>query len=217
MIVGGVILPHPPLILPEFAAQRGPEVDRTIAATQRAARWVASLRPERFVVSSPHDGHGFTVPLSFLGEALGELPPIERILTDEPSYAYYRDLGARRRARQRGDERVVLVASGDCSHRLREDGPYGFHALGAELDRRIVDAVARADPDALLAIAPTTLAEGAECGVRSFVFALAALRPARAEVLSYEGPYGVGYIVATLAPLPLADEPSIADAADEVP
>lgn len=209
MIVGGVILPHPPIILPSYASQRAGEVDRTIAAVQAACRWVAEeLRPERIVISSPHEGHGFDVPLFFLQEALRSLPPLERILTDDPSYARYRALGESLRATEGSPERVAVVASGDCSHRLREEGPYGFHALGAVLDDRMVEGVRSGDPAALLAIDAEVVEEGAECGLRSFIFALAALHPARVEVLSYEGPYGVGYLVATLTPVTASGSPA---------
>lgn len=200
MIVGGVILPHPPIILPAHAGGRGPEVQRTIDAVREACRWVAEdLRPERVVMSSPHPDHGFAVPLFFLAEALPRLPPVDRVLTDDPSHARYRELGERLRADDAAGERVAVIASGDCSHRLKEDGPYGFHPLGPVLDERIAACVRAADADCLLGIAADIVDEGAECGLRSFIFALAALRPARARVLSYEAPYGVGYLVATLA------------------
>jgi len=199
MLVGGAILPHPPIILPSYAGQRGPEVQGTIDAVRKACRWVAEeLRPERVVMSSPHLRHGFEVPLFFLAQALPELPPVDRVLTDDPSYARYRELGERLRAEGSAGERVAVIASGDCSHRLKEDGPYGFHPLGPVLDERIAACVRAADAACLLSIAANIVDEGAECGLRSFIFALAALRPARARVLSYQAPYGVGYLVATL-------------------
>ena len=202
MIVGGALLPHPPIILPRYAAQRGSEVDDTIAAVQRACGWLAAVAPDRIVISSPHLGHGFDVPLWFVRVRMGGLPPVERVLTDDPSYARYRDLGRELRAREKemlGG--AVVIASGDLSHRLRPEGPYGFHELGPKLDEAIVAGVRSADPEALLAIDPEVIEEGAECGLRSFIFGLSALAPARAEVLSYQGPYGVGYMVATLDPV----------------
>jgi len=202
VIIAGAILPHPPIILPEFAPQRGHEVDGTIAAVERACAWLAAYAPERIVISSPHLAHGFDVPLSFLAAHLRCLPPLERVLTDHPSYARYRELGRELREREHAStSRTVVVASGDLSHRLRENGPYGFHPLGPELDTAILGGLRRADANALVAIDPVVVEEGAECGLRSFVFALSALEPARADLLSYEGPYGVGYMVATLSPL----------------
>lgn len=200
MIVGGAILPHPPIILPSFRDQRGDEVEPTIEAVRRASRFVAEeLRPDRIVMSSPHRGHGFEVPLWFLEEALGGAVEVEGLLTDEPSYQHYYELGRRLRQQQQGrSERVAVIASGDCSHRLRADGPYGFHPLAPALDEAIVSAVAAADARALLDIDPRVIEEGAECGLRSFLFGLGAVQPSRCEVLSYQAPYGVGYLVATM-------------------
>ena len=77
MLAGAALLPHPPIILPAHAAERGDEVEATIVAVRAACDWVArELRPDRLVVSSPHPAHGFDVPLHFLREAMGTLPPI---------------------------------------------------------------------------------------------------------------------------------------------
>jgi aromatic ring-opening dioxygenase LigB subunit len=202
VLVGGAILPHPPIILPRFADRRGEEVEATIAAVRAACRWVADvLRPDRIVISSPHEGHGFTVPLFFLEEAMGTAPVTDELLTDDPSYAAYRTLGAELRRREAaGLDRVAVIASGDCSHRLRPDGPYGAHPLAADLDRAIVAAVRAGSCEALLDIDPVVVEAGGECGLRGFVWALAALLPPRCDILSYEAPYGVGYMVAVMEP-----------------
>ena len=206
MLVGGAVLPHPPIILPHFADRRGEEVEPTIDAVRSACRWIAGvLRPDRVVIASPHEGHGFAVPLHFLEEALGTPLAAGELLTDDPSYATYRDLGEELRRRETANpDRVAVIASGDCSHRLRPDGPYGEHPLAPELDRAIVAAVHTGRCAALLDIDPALVEAGGECGLRSFVWALAALRPPRCEVLSYQAPYGVGYLVAVMEAGPAA-------------
>ena len=201
MLVGGVILPHPPIILPSYAHRRGAEVDRTIRAVEGACRWLAEeLRPERIIISSPHRAHGFDVPLHFVRASLGELPE-ERVLTYDPSYEAYRELGEQLRQREASrSERTALIASGDCSHCLTPDAPEKYSPFGAELDRAIVAAVTDGSAEALLGIDPAVVEGGLECGLRSFIFALSALEPAQTEILSYQAPYGVGYLVATIRP-----------------
>ena len=39
--------------------------------------------------------------------------------------------------------RYALVASGDLSHRLKEDGPYGFDSAGPEFDQAVLKALQR--------------------------------------------------------------------------
>ena len=199
MLVGGAILPHPPIVLPRYAGERQGRAADTVEAVRRASRWVADeLRPDRLVVSSPHEGHGFDVPLAFLSEALGALPPVDRLLTSHPSYSWYVERGQHLRLAETGTERVAVIASGDCSHRLSEESPYGFHPLGPALESALEEGIRSGSPERLLSIDEETVGEGAECGLRSFVFALAALRPSRCVVLSHEAPFGVGYLVATL-------------------
>ncbi len=89
-----------------------------------------------------------------------------------------------------------MVASGDCSHVLHANGPYGYHPAGSVLDAAIVQAVRSGDPASLLRIDAATVEAGQSCGLQPFLFALAALRPASCEVLSYQAPYGIGYLVA---------------------
>jgi aromatic ring-opening dioxygenase LigB subunit len=199
VLVGGAILPHPPIILPRYTDERRGRAADTVEAVRRASRWVADeLRPDRLFVSSPHEGHGFEVPLAFLSDALGELPPVDRLLTSQPSYAWYAERGEQLRAAETGSERVAVIASGDCSHRLAEESPYGFHPLGPRLERALEEGIRSGSPEQLLSIDEETVREGAECGLRSFIFALAALRPSRCVLLSHEAPFGIGYLVATL-------------------
>ena len=43
------------------------------------------------------------------------------------------------------DRRIVFIASGDLSHKLKEDGPYGFAKEGVQFDREIVEGLKKAD------------------------------------------------------------------------
>lgn len=99
--------------------------------------------------------------------------------------------------------RYALVASGDLSHRLREDGPYGYDPAGPEFDQAIVNILQR-DTSKLTNLSADLVHRAGECGYRSLLLALAA-KEGSPEVLSYEGPFGVGYLVAELyhsSPLP---------------
>jgi MEMO1 family protein len=203
VLVYGLISPHPPIILPEVGGRELPTVQATIQALKTACAQLAAANPEAIILISPHEDHGFEVPLRFLNEQLPAGIPVERILVTEPAYKYYYQLGqttGRRLATE--SKRYAIVASGDLSHVLAPDGPYGFNPAGPVLDETIVAAIRRGDAGALLQIDPTTLDAGAECGLRSILFLLGALdgTPNRPEVLSYEGPFGVGYLVATFAP-----------------
>lgn len=96
------------------------------------------------------------------------------------------------------DRRVVLVASGDLSHVLKADGPYGFNAAGPQFDQAITSIFKSGALDDLYAFDDLFCEEAAECGLRSFQIMAGALAGSdyTSELLSYEGPFGVGYAVA---------------------
>jgi aromatic ring-opening dioxygenase LigB subunit len=99
-------------------------------------------------------------------------------------------------------ERVVYVASSDLSHRLRPGAPAGYDPRGIQFDRLIADTFARGDWEALLSIDPAIASAAGECGYRSLAVlsgVVAAVEAGgartRNHLLSYEGPFGVGYLV----------------------
>jgi AmmeMemoRadiSam system protein B len=100
------------------------------------------------------------------------------------------------------DERVLYVASSDLSHRLKPGAPAGYDPRGAEFDGQIAETFAAGDWRAMLSI-DRGLAEAAgECGYRSLAVLSGVVAAAQAtgaqthnHLLSYEGPFGVGYLV----------------------
>ena len=95
----------------------------------------------------------------------------------------------------------MSIASGDLSHKLRDDGPYGFAPEGPEFDRQITEAMAEGDFLQFLTMDPALCDRAAECGLRSFQIMAGALDglAVEAKLLSYGGVTGVGYGVATFA------------------
>ncbi len=53
-ILGAVIVPHPPLIIPTVGCGREREVQATIDAYRAAAKQVADWDPEVLIITSPH-------------------------------------------------------------------------------------------------------------------------------------------------------------------
>ena len=95
----------------------------------------------------------------------------------------------------------MLIASADLSHRLKSDGPYDFAPEGAAFDAQITAAMAAGDFLRLLQFAPDFSEKAGECGLRPCVVLAGAFdqQDVDSELLSYEGPFGVGYAVAAFA------------------
>ncbi len=98
--------------------------------------------------------------------------------------------------------RWAWIASGDMSHRLKEDGPYGFHPSGPKFDQKFIELLKDKDISGILDLDSRLVEEAGECGLRSFCMLLGAIEESQSawtpKILSYEGPFGVGYLVARL-------------------
>ncbi len=152
--------------------------------------------------------HGMLVPLYFMKAAgvKAKLVPIGIGML--PYLTLYEFGEAVRAAAERMGEHVAFIASGDLSHRLKPGAPAGFSPRGVEFDQAVVDALGKADPGRLLALDPDLIEAAGECGFRPITMLLGALegQGVDAEVLSYEGPFGVGYGVVSLKPTGKPDQ-----------
>jgi len=157
---------------------------------------------------NPRIDHGIMVPLYYLEKAgLGDKP----ILALSVGYLDNIELYTLGRLIQEAADslgkKVAVVASGDMSHRLKDEGPYDFHPDGSKFDSILKDMLAQVDVRGILDI-PKELRENAgECGYRSVVIMLGVLDGygIQSRVFSYEGPFGVGYLTAGFIP----GEPSL--------
>ncbi len=142
--------------------------------------------------------HATFVPLHFINEACGGYRLV-RVGLSGLSPEAHRALGrCIAEAASDLDRRCVLVASGDLSHKLKADGPYGFAPEGPVFDNDVTALLGAGDFEGLFEFDEPFLEAAAECGLRSFQVMAGALEglPVTHELLSYEGPFGVGYAVA---------------------
>ncbi len=143
--------------------------------------------------------HGTFVPLYFINREYGmPLPPF-RIVRMSPSLLpddVLTDMGyIIERAIAHTGRRAVIIASGDLSHKLKDDGPYGFIKEGPEFDRAVTDVFKSGKLEDLKKIDKRVNELSANCGYPGFVMLAGALSDYRItpHFLSYEGTFGVGY------------------------
>lgn len=141
--------------------------------------------------------HGTLVPLSFVEHYLSDYKLVRISISGLGVMDHYRLGELIRQAADQLGRRVVLIASGDLSHKLEEDGPYGYAKEGPEFDRQITDAMAKGDFMGFLTFDEAFCDAAAECGLRSFIEMAGALDglAVSPRFLSYEGTFGVGYAV----------------------
>lgn len=98
------------------------------------------------------------------------------------------------------DEDVIIIASGDLSHRLSSEGPYDYSPAGEKFDEKIVDIIREGKIDNLVSFDLDLAERAGECGLRSLMVMAGAIDSYKldTEVFSYEGPFGVGYSTARI-------------------
>lgn len=139
--------------------------------------------------------HGTMVPLYFVNQYWQDYRLVRIGLSGLSLAAHY---GLGQRIKETAEilgRRVVLIASGDLSHRLTPEGPYGYQEEGPAYDRRIMEVMGSGDFGKLLEFPEDFCEKAGECGHRSFTIMAGALdrTDVMAQRLSYEGPFGVGY------------------------
>lgn len=143
--------------------------------------------------------HGTMVPLYFLDQFYRDYQIVRVGLSGLPLTKHYELGECIREAAERLNRRTVIVASGDLSHRLKEDGPYGYREEGPMYDDRIMEVMGAGNFSELFEFSEKFCEKAGECGHRSFTIMAGAFdrTEVKARRLSYEGPFGVGYGVCT--------------------
>jgi AmmeMemoRadiSam system protein A len=92
-------------------------------------------------------------------------------------------------------ETTIMIASGDLSHRLSNMGPYDYSPYGEIFDKKIVELLGKGDFKSIVNFNLELSEAAGECGLRSLMILSGFLDNLnfKSKVLSYEGPFGVGY------------------------
>ena len=150
--------------------------------------------------------HGTMVPLYFLQKAFGKelSSKFVRIGLSGFSFEEHYRLGTLiQQTASDLNRKIVFIASGDLSHRLKQEGPYGYKEEGPKYDEMIMEYASQADFLNLMKMKEEFCDLAGECGQRSFCMMAGSLDGLEVKVtkLSYEGPFGVGYGIVTFHPI----------------
>ena len=146
----------------------------------------------------PELDHGVLIPLYYLRKAGVRCPIVRMGLSGFSPLDHYRLGKCVQDAVNALGRRAVFLASGDLSHKLKADGPYGYAPEGPQFDDAVTRTMASGDFLEFLTIDPALCERAAECGLRSFQVMAGALDGLAVEpqLLSHEGTFGVGYAIA---------------------
>lgn len=213
MISFACFSPHPPILLPSVGSKEDRlKLKKTLDALDYLRKEFDKAKPDEIIISSPHPDWGFNVPLFFLAKDFQGEMKTHLMGIETPEFYFEEGKKVYKSKIQKEPERaagwregwspkskIAVIASGDLSHCLKEDGPYGFHPDGPKFDKALIEFLKKKDIENILKL-DDKYPEAGECGLRSFCFILGILEASGIEyqpkILSYEGPFGVGYLVA---------------------
>jgi len=144
--------------------------------------------------------HGSLVPLYYLSQGLPNIKvvPLAYSYLDLEAHFKFGKILQKAISGGQSSGNYGIITSGDLSHRLTPDAPAGYSPRGKEFDKLLIDLLEKKGAEEILKIDPSLVEEAGECGYRSIIILLGALDGLnyKSEILSYEGPFGVGYLVA---------------------
>ena len=190
----------------EFSARVNEELLKAITQTAAGANYVVSMLPDDLL------DHGTAVPLYFLlsNGWNGQVVALGYSFLSNDDHLRFGSCITK--AVDQLGRRVAFIASGDLSHRLKPEAPAGYNPSAHVFDEEVVGALQANEPSRIVGIDHGLRKLAGECGYRSMLVAIGAASglPLSCEVMNYEAPFGVGYLVAQLTNV--AAEPESDDA-----
>jgi MEMO1 family protein len=260
-ILGGFIVPHPPIIIPEIGRGEEEKISSTIQAMHDVSKQINAINPETILIISPHKqglgdtfllsegpvvsghfgrfgfpklsyditidqaltkgilseasnqgiktdvdanplDHGVLVPLHFMTRSQKKTSFVVVSLSGSNPMVHFYFGHAIKTAIEKLDRNVLVIASGDLSHKLKEDGPYGFSPNGMIFDREVTSVLRHGPLRDLMKIDEHLTRKAAQCGLDAFRILAGILDHLSLtyQLLSYESPFGVGYAVGSYLP-----------------
>ena len=165
---------------------------------------LAVVRGSQLATSCPETllDHGVLVPLYYPLSAGMNKPILPIAIAFMPLTKLFEFGKSLAKTCERLERNVLLIASADMSHRLTADAPSGYSPQGKIFDERLVEMVKNYDVEGILNFDSELAEVAGQDSLWSIAILLGALdgKKVKNEVLSYEGPFGVGYMIAAFDP-----------------
>ncbi|MFU0824165.1 AmmeMemoRadiSam system protein A [Clostridium sp.] len=215
-----VITPHGPLfrdalsisILPKVSGDLGnfnaPEIKFNIDVDLKLSRKIRDKAYREGIITVPIDekasmqygislelDHGSMVPLYFINNYYVNYQIVHityGLLSKEELYRFGMII---KESVEESNTTAVVIASGDLSHRLNNESPYGAGEHGETFDKKSMELLQNGDILGLFSLDRKIIKDAGECGLRSFYILSGTMDgcDVKGELLSYEGPFGIGY------------------------
>ena len=144
--------------------------------------------------------HGVLVPLYFVLSEYRDFKLVPVSLSGLSGKEHYLFGMALRDAVREYDKDVIIIASGDLSHKVSEESPYRFDESGPVFDKTVRKLLLDEDVRGFLTFDPELKEKAAQCGLDSYRILLGTLDGFDffTNIHSYEAPFGIGYLTAEI-------------------
>ncbi|WP_017210006.1 AmmeMemoRadiSam system protein A [Clostridium beijerinckii] len=145
--------------------------------------------------------HGSIVPLYFINKYYNDYKLVHitySMIGDINLYKFGMEI---KNVAEELNRKAVIIASGDLSHKLKDEGPYSYSPYGELFDKALLGNLEKGDVLGAFNMNRTMISEAGQCGLNSVYILLGAMegKEIKGELLSYQGTFGVGYGVMKLS------------------
>lgn len=142
--------------------------------------------------------HGAIVPLSYLTGVLEQAKLLHITYTGFGMKEHYLFGKLLKETINKLKRKAIIIASGDMSHKLPPRMGDEFSPMGAVFDAEIKSKIETHDGKGIITMSPKLMEAAGVCAPNSIAVLLGTLDEVKWEgtVLSYESPFGVGYMTA---------------------
>ncbi|NMF05582.1 AmmeMemoRadiSam system protein A [Clostridium beijerinckii] len=145
--------------------------------------------------------HGSIVPLYFINKYYNDYKLVHitySMVGDINLYKFGMEI---KNVAEKLNRKAVIIASGDLSHKLKDEGPYSYSPYGELFDKALLGNLEKGDVLGAFNMNKTMISEAGQCGLNSVYILLGAMegKEIKGQLLSYQGTFGVGYGVMKLS------------------
>lgn len=149
------------------------------------------------ILDKPTLNHGIGIPAYLLSEEIKNLKVLP-LYCSEAGLDKHWEWGTRiKEAVLKSNKRIAVIASADLSHKLTKQSPAGYSPKAVNSDQKIINFIQNKKIPDLTAMDPEFFQETATEGIKSISVLGGIMNKMeyKPKLLSYEYPFGVGYMV----------------------
>lgn len=149
------------------------------------------------LISEEKIDYGISIPLFYLTVGLPEVKIIPLYYSGLDNLAHFKFGKAVGQEIIYDKRKIAVIVSGDLSHCLTKSAPAKFSPQGKKFDQKVIEILHQKKTQDLVNLDEKLTTAAQQCGLKAIIILLGILdgQHYKTKQLSYEYPFGVGYLV----------------------